>query len=185
MGVAFECHTHEGLHVSSEHVICEILTNGEPAAPGEVGDVVLTDLDNRAMPFIRYAPGDMAAWSPQACSCGRGLPLLQSLAGRRTDVIVGPSGQAAHGILFSRALAQLNWFGDYQVRQFQVVQTSPEVLTIRLVAQTEPGAEAIGTLTGHLQDYLGPIRVEVELCDEIETSPSGKLRVCRSEIALR
>ncbi|HVX65187.1 MAG TPA: AMP-binding protein, partial [Bryobacteraceae bacterium] len=73
----------ERLHLNTELVVCEILgDDGAPAAAGEPGRVVLTDLHNYARPFIRYDTGDMAALGGDACPCGRGFPLLGPIAGR-------------------------------------------------------------------------------------------------------
>lgn len=182
MGVAAECTAHHGLHVSPEHVVCEILHDGHPAAPGQTGELVLTDLDNYALVMIRCAPGDWATPIAEPCPCGRHLPLIGSIQGRTSDIIVGPSGEAAHGILFSRALAQLDWFWQYRVRQFQIVQTARDSLTIRLASKKTPDDPAVRQLESMLQDYLGAIHLRVEVCDEIEPGPAGKLHVCRSQI---
>ena len=70
-------------------VYVEVLRpDGSPARAGEVGMVVVTDLVNRAMPIIRYQVGDTAALASGQCRCGRGLPLLDSIAGRVADYVV-------------------------------------------------------------------------------------------------
>ena len=69
--IACECERHEGLHVNSDGVFVEILRDGRPAQPGEAGQVVVTDLTNRAMPIIRYQVGDVAVASDRLCPCGR------------------------------------------------------------------------------------------------------------------
>src|SRR5262249_13372679 len=52
-GIAYECDAHAGHHVVAEAYIVEVLRDGQPVAPGEVGEVVITDLNNFCMPFIR------------------------------------------------------------------------------------------------------------------------------------
>ena len=59
-GIAYECDFHSGHHVMDESYIVEILKNGEPARPGEIGEVVITDLNNFCLPYIRYRIGDLA-----------------------------------------------------------------------------------------------------------------------------
>ena len=59
-GIAYECNAHEGHHVVAESYIVEVLKDGRPALPGEIGEVVITDLNNFCMPFIRYRVGDLA-----------------------------------------------------------------------------------------------------------------------------
>ncbi|MCK4350871.1 MAG: aspartate 1-decarboxylase [Candidatus Krumholzibacteria bacterium] len=94
--VAQECREHNGLHIFSDLVYVEVLsTENEPVKPGEVGELVITDLRNHYMPFIRYRTGDLAVQSDRKCPCGRGLPLLERIEGRSfgpvDDIPPGPS----------------------------------------------------------------------------------------------
>ncbi len=87
--VAHECREHNGLHLFSDLVYAEVLGAGnEPVKPGEVGDLVITDLRNYYMPFIRYRTGDLAAQSDRKCPCGRGLPILERVEGRSTGPVI-------------------------------------------------------------------------------------------------
>src|SRR5260221_9481474 len=84
MLIAAECPAHEGLHTSMENLAVEVIVreNGgeRPARPGELGEVVVTDLHNYGAPFIRYVNGDLAvALRPQRCACGRWLTRLQGV----------------------------------------------------------------------------------------------------------
>jgi phenylacetate-CoA ligase len=68
------------MHLNVETAVLELVAGGEGgAASGEVGDIVLTTLYNRAMPLIRYRIGDKSLPTDERCSCGRGLPLLRSV----------------------------------------------------------------------------------------------------------
>ena len=68
--------------------ITEILRpDGSPAAPGEMGEIVLTGLINYAMPLIRYRVGDTARASSEKCPCGRGMPVIQEIGGRLDDFV--------------------------------------------------------------------------------------------------
>ena len=69
--IAWECEKHEGYHINEDDVYVEILHGESPAKPGEVGDIVLTDLRNKAMPLIRYRIGDRGLLIAGNCSCGR------------------------------------------------------------------------------------------------------------------
>ena len=55
---------------------------------GETGEVLLTPLDQWAMPLLRYQVGDVGSASDGDCPCGRGLPLMQAIQGRVQDLIV-------------------------------------------------------------------------------------------------
>ena len=96
--LASECSAHSGLHVMAEGLYLEIETPNGPAAPGEMGAVLVTDLLNGAMPLIRYRIGDMAAWADGPCPCGRGLPRLERVAGRVTDFLIGADGRLVSGV---------------------------------------------------------------------------------------
>ena len=66
---------------------------GQPLPAGREGAIVLTNLNAYAMPFIRYAIADVGALAAGRCVCGRGLPLLDQVAGRSSDRLLLPSGR--------------------------------------------------------------------------------------------
>jgi phenylacetate-CoA ligase len=80
--IALQCPDHEHYHVQSESVLAEVLDErGRACAPGSVGRIVITTLQNYAMPLVRYDIGDLAEVG-EACPCGRGLPVLRRIVGR-------------------------------------------------------------------------------------------------------
>ncbi len=83
------CHEH---HVLADRLIVEVLRRGRPAAPGEVGEVVVTDLYSFGMPLLRYRMGDLARAGDGPCRCGLGLPVLGAIEGRRSDAMAGVDG---------------------------------------------------------------------------------------------
>ena len=116
--IASECAAHSGLHVMAEGLYLEIETPHGPAAPGEMGAILVTDLLNHAMPLIRYRIGDLARWADGACPCGRGLPRLERVAGRVTDFLVGCDGRLVSGVfLATYVVAQRPSLGQVQIRQ--------------------------------------------------------------------
>jgi len=78
-GIAYECQAHGGHHVAAESYIVEVLNDRQPAPPGEVGDVVVTDLDSFSVPLIRYRTGDRAVALGGTCVCGRALLRLMQI----------------------------------------------------------------------------------------------------------
>ncbi len=101
-----------------------------PPKPGEVGEVVVTDLHNFGMPFIRYANGDLAEASPVGrCRCGRALPRIAAVQGRVTDALVDGRQRIA-GFMFLVMFA--SHLAD-AVRRYQVVQHRDRSITLRLV----------------------------------------------------
>jgi phenylacetate-CoA ligase len=137
--IASECERHHGLHVNSEHVIVELLrADGQPALPGEEGEIVVTDLINRGMPMIRYAIEDIAIWSSEPCSCGRALPTIDRLVGRVADFLKRRDGGLVAGVsLVEKTLTAITG-----IEQLQIVQDSLTSFVLNVVAATpDPSAE--------------------------------------------
>jgi len=174
MLMASECDRHQGLHVNIDHLMFETLgSGGSPVAPGASGDVAITDLHNFGMPMVRYLNGDRATYATHTCACGRGLPLLQSVDGRLLDLIRTPDGRQVPGEFF--VYAMLDW---PDVLQWQVVQTAPDRLQIRLVVPRPWTQERRDRLTAKVQSTAGAaMRVEVVEVDAIPTTRSGKRRL--------
>ena len=102
--IAGECEQRDGLHVFADARRVEILDrDGRPVAPGESGNVVITDFRNRVFPLIRYRLGDEARWRPGACPCGVTFPMLEPVRGRVTDVLRLPSGSSSPATASSRS----------------------------------------------------------------------------------
>jgi phenylacetate-CoA ligase len=90
-GVSCECvEAQAGLHVNSDHFLVEVVDpgSGRPLGPGERGELVFTTLTKEAMPLLRYRTGDLAALDVAPCACGRTLPRMSKVTGRRDDMLV-------------------------------------------------------------------------------------------------
>lgn len=180
--IAHECDAHQGMHLLAENNLVELIDSaGQPARPGDVGRIVVTNLNNMAMPFIRYEIGDMAVPSAQACACGRGLPLLSSIVGRKADVITSPSGKLLHGEFFTHLFYKLG--GVYQ---FRVVQETRADLRVQVVPG--PGFDqqrAMPFLEDTIHRHGDPaFLVRFELCDHLPPAASGKYRFTISHVPL-
>ncbi|HEY0683053.1 MAG TPA: hypothetical protein VGD45_12035 [Steroidobacter sp.] len=101
--IAHECPA-GSRHIMADHVHLEIFNGDEPARPGELGDLVLTSLFNRAMPLVRCRIGDRGRISPDPCSCGLPHPVLSELVGRAADMFVTADGKLVHGSELGRRL---------------------------------------------------------------------------------
>ena len=90
-GVSCECvEAQAGLHVNSDHFLVEVVDpdSGRPLGPGERGELVFTTVTKQAMPVVRYRTGDLAALDPSPCACGRTLPRMSKVTGRKDDMLV-------------------------------------------------------------------------------------------------
>ncbi len=172
-GIAYECEQHDGHHVVSEGYIVEILREGRPAAPGEVGEVVITDLNNTCMPFVRYRIGDLAeALDPELpCPCGRGAPRIGRIEGRVQSIIQGTDGRYLPGTFFSHYFKDL----DFAIKRYQVVQHQPGALGLRLVKGGRYSADVLAQVMDTLRHYLGErMRIDVEFVEEVAMIRTGK-----------
>ena len=176
--IAMDCEQ-GGLHLSVDNLMVECIHHGRPAQPGEIGAVVITDLHNYGMPFIRYEIGDLAMPSAKACACGRGLPLLEAVYGRIPDTIQTPEGRLVHGTFFGQLLM---WFPC--IDQFQVTQKRVDHLHVKLVAtQRDTAIATLPQIKSKMQSVLGTtITIEFEFCDAIPPNAAGKHRFVISEI---
>lgn len=88
--IAFECEEWNGLHVSEDHFLAEVIdpSTGEPLPDGKEGELVLTTLTTRAFPLIRFRTGDRVRLMPGLCVCGRTLKRMEWLSQRTDDKIV-------------------------------------------------------------------------------------------------
>lgn len=178
--MAGECEMHKGLHVFSDIVYLEVLRNGQPAAPGEMGEVIVTDLPNFAMPLIRYQNGDLARVSEESCPCERPFPLLTEILGRSCDAISTPNGQYVHGEFFSHI-----FYGVDGVRRYQAYQKSLNEITIKIESYGDLSEDTLQTLRRKVMTHLGPgIEVSMQVVDTIPLTPTGKHRYVISDVPL-
>lgn len=175
--VASQCEAREGLHIAAETLLVEFVAGDRHAEPGEPGAIVVTDLLNEAMPFIRYRIGDAGTSMSGNCSCGRGLPRMQMVAGRITDFIHTPEGRWISGVAINTYLiSQLSG-----VRQAQIIQDQCDRLRFRLVPLADGSEAARRFLAERVPGIFGPaMNYEIEWVDQIMPEPSGKTLVTMS-----
>ncbi len=89
-GVAGECTECNGLHISEDHFLVEILDPEtlEPVKEGEVGELVITTLTKEAFPMIRYRTRDLTRFLPEPCPCGRTMKRMHRILGRTDDMLI-------------------------------------------------------------------------------------------------
>ena len=182
-GIAYECEAHDGHHVVAESYIIEILKEGRPAAPGEMGEVVITDLNNFCVPLIRYRLGDLAVAMEDSipCACGRGLPRIGRIEGRVQAIIVGARGNYVPGAFFLHLLKDY----DYVIRQFQVIQQERGRITLKVIKAGRYDEAVFGEILDLLRRYLGEeMQIDVEFVDRIEMVRTGKVQVSISKLAI-
>ena len=172
--IACECEQHEGMHINVDHVVVEFLRDdGSDAQPGEDAHIVVTDLNNRGMPLIRYKVEDMGVPSARTCTCGRGLPLMERVTGRRADFLKRPDGSLVAGVsLVERTLTAIPG-----IEQMQLVQDELHRVCAKVVRDKEYTEESERSLRQELQAAFGrDVAVEVSYVATLQASSSGKYR---------
>lgn len=180
-GIAYECTAHNGHHVVDECYIVELLVDGRPAKPGEVGEIVITDLHNLATPMIRYRIGDLAVAFDDAtpCSCGLAHSRIGDIEGRTQAIVHCADGTWLPGTFFA------HFFKDYEnlIRFFQIEQSEKGVFTLKVVKNDGHSDEEMAKVLSHLDNYVGGTKVIVEYVDEIPLVRTGKRSPVVSTVA--
>jgi len=182
-GIAYESDGHDGHLVVAENYIVEILKDGRPAKPGELGEVVITDLHNRCMPLIRYRVGDLAIAidSSVPSPCGRGLPRIGHIEGRAQAIIIGANGNYLPGTFFMHYFKDF----DYVVKQFQIIQERLGHLTLKIVKADRFNDKLFEKVLEGLRKFVGEnMEMEIECVDSIALVHTGKHQATISKLHL-
>lgn len=170
--IAYECSHHNGLHINQEHVIIEILDdNGIPS--DQPGNIIVTNLDNYIMPFIRYANGDLASVSDKECNCGVCQPLMTSVTGRSGETITLKNGARVHGVFFTDILYEKRIFSD-KIHRFQVYQSVAGEIEFRIESPDLKDDLTDNLLYEALRKYFN--KVLIIRMKRLEEEPNGKFK---------
>ena len=168
--LALQCPHSEHYHVQAEAVYLELLDHQDrPVPPGQLGRVVATPLYNFAMPLIRYELRDYAvAGAP--CACGRAAMVLTQIAGRSRNLFRFPGG-----IVVQPDFKTVNFMKYLRPRQWQVIQTAPLKIEVRLVPGEAPETMDFDGMERYIRELLhADLEVEFKLVDAIPVTPGGK-----------
>jgi phenylacetate-CoA ligase len=178
--VAHECPA-GGMHITADRLIVEIVDDeGRSVPAGQTGEIVVTHLDTPEMPFVRYRTGDMGALAARACSCGRALPLLDRVEGRKTDFVVAPDGRVMHGLSLIYVLREIAG-----VETFRITQKRLTDFEVEIVRNQEYDMQSEARIQQAFSLRLrAAVDVRVRYCDSIAPTPSGKARHVVSEVSV-
>ncbi|TFH33744.1 MAG: phenylacetate--CoA ligase family protein, partial [Dehalococcoidia bacterium] len=182
--IACECEAHAGMHIQAEDLVVEVVDDrGNPALPGQQGRILVTNLHNYGMPFIRYDTDDYGRLIPSTCSCGRTLPMLDITVGRCRDYIE----TASRGRISGTGIGIRN-MATMGVTQFQLVQEIAGQVTARIVAPGLPRADSQDAVRRAVVEILqkrfgDDTGIQVEFVGRIDPTPSGKHMAVVSRLA--
>lgn len=167
-----ECEAHHGMHINWDYGYPEFLPSKE--LPSNEYRLVATGFHNPVMPFIRYDTGDVVRLfeTPRTCPCGRNMPLVEAISGRKDECIITPDG---------RRLPSLNFYSVFReysdVLKFQIVQYGRSEIVAKLLFRPE-AADVQGqmnALRGELRARIGrEVDLSLEVTDRFLTNPDGK-----------
>ena len=171
-GIAYECTAHSGHHVVEECYIVELLVGNRAALPGEVGEIVITDLHNRATPMIRYRIGDLATAvdNSKDCRCGRSHFRIGDIEGRTQAIVYCANGTWMPGAFFLHFLKD----HDEIINQFQIIQVEKGSILLKVVKGSGHSDEKIMDVLNRLRDFIGQTRIDLEYVTEIPLVRTGK-----------
>lgn len=185
--VAAECEKHTGLHIAIDHYIVEVVDpfSAERVQEGEIGELVLTPLNLRGTPFLRYRTGDLIRVKKSSCPCGRTHPLIE-LVGRKDETLM-VDGINLYPYQFDQALQKF----APEVLNYQIVyENIGEVDRLRIICEVDPNIDRakikskIFRALEHVSiDFLeilekSSIKVDLEILEPFALSSNtrGKLR---------
>ena len=157
----YSCQEQNGLHVNETQFIVEVINPDtlEHVAPGERGELVLTNLGRFGYPMIRYRTGDAVVYQPKACACGNPFLFLPGgLLGRTDDMVV------IRGVnIYPSSIEAI--IREYDsIKEFRIVYyTEQEMNQVKI--QIEGPEEVVPILASLLRKRLG-LRIEVERVED-------------------
>ena len=163
--IAYETPAREGL-VVDEGVLVEIVRpgTGDPVAPGEVGEVVVTALANADYPLVRFGTGDLSALLPGTSPCGRTNMRIRGWMGR-ADQTTKVKGMFVH-----------------PAQVATIAKRHPEIGRARLVVDNPDGndrmtlhVEVAANASSHAEAIVASIREVTKLRGEVAFRVPGEL----------
>ncbi len=166
--IACECRAQKGLHVFENFNKVEAVE----------GKILVTNLRNYSMPFIRYEIGDTGEMSVGKCSCGRGFRRILKVYGRITDHFRKKDGTVVHGEYFTH----LFYFKDW-IKKFQVIQKDYDLVEVKIVLDGEKDEKDIYEIEKKIKVVMGSgCKVKFLFVDGIEEGANEKYRFTVCEI---
>jgi phenylacetate-CoA ligase len=181
--IGFTAHEAPGgqmLLLSESHIVEVLDEAGQPVAPGEAGEAVVTGLTSAAQPFIRYRTGDVLRMSADPAAGGQGLHVITEVSGRQTDLVLAADGRVMHALAIIYVLRAAPG-----IAQFKCVQHAIDRMEVQIVPDAHWNADAGAVVVAGLRARLGEgLQVELRLLDEIPPEASGKHRYVISHVPL-
>jgi phenylacetate-CoA ligase len=166
-------------HVLTPHVHLELLDeNNQEVEPGRIGRVVVTRLDGRSFPLVRYNLGDLAIMPEKQvpCGCGRHYPQLSMIVGRDTDIVVTPSGNPLIVHFFTGIFEH-----EQDIKQFRVTQYENRDILVEYITDRDDHDAVLNRLTEMMNNRSGEaLPLSFKRVTSIPATKSGKPQIVLS-----
>lgn len=179
LAISLTCR-HGAHHVNNRNVIVEILDDeNNPTPTGVPGRVVITSLQTKLLPFVRYATNDYAMLIHKTCDCGLGVDVIQLSDGRDFELIGGLANRTSGTRLFHEAIANaLSNIGNCNLKYIRVVQTGIDEFVVKTneITNTQAFCDSLRKI---VSDSLGrPIRLRHVLATDAEMRSELRDKPC-------
>ncbi|HPG38221.1 MAG TPA: phenylacetate--CoA ligase family protein [bacterium] len=167
-----QCENLASYHSAEEYAISEFIRNenDDNAVAGE--RLIVTDLFNYAVPFIRYDSQDYIIRKNKICSCGRSLHNFEKINGRDSDILITPSGKY---LIVHNFTGYFEWIES--IEQFQVWQNQIDDIVIKIKVNKKFTDKEFKKVLNYWKNYIGnDVNVNLQIVDEIPLTASGKRR---------
>ena len=185
--IAWQCPQKMGYHMDADAMLVQFVDeNREEISSEKRGEIVCTSFFNYAMPLIRYAVGDMGIPSDEECSCGRTLPLMKAVEGRKDSLLILPNGRVLSPRSFTIAVSTFRLYR--YIDQFRVVQRKIDLFEVQIKKRDDTVEEKnmATELEAHLRRMLGinleEVTFKIRFVEDIPLDKSGKLMIVVSEL---
>ena len=175
--VAVSCDNHRAMHIIESFFEVEIFRDGKVVQDGQIGEVVITDLTNTAMPLIRYKVGDVGRILQDACACGRNTKRLEIL-GRVQETLV----RSGHWVTASE-IGNIA-YSDRGVSNFRLDQISTNHFELQIVPSFFGVSPDVDSIRSRMEDLLSvggtePTKITHRILPFVQPEPNGKYLTCR------
>lgn len=161
------------LNTSSYRFELVKMDSDEHVKPGEVGRILVTDLYNKAMPFIRYEIGDLGISFDKDMG---NLKTLYSLEGRSSDVITDTKGNIVSAAMFNNTIHIL-----FKLKQYQLIQTDSTEYTLKVVCTPNDYSE--DEIKNIAKEVLGfDSNIKIIYLEKIDLEKTGKFKTVVNKI---
>jgi phenylacetate-CoA ligase len=176
--IAWECATCSGYHMAADMLVVEVLRDGRPALAGETGEVLVTNLHARAMPFIRYRQGDVVTLAAHDPRCGIPFPLISGIEGRDEDFLVLQDGRRLPPPPVYHCLDPVPG-----VVRWRIIQDTAGSMRLEIQPGRDFSAYSVQRIVADMETLTqGRMTVEVALTDSIPVVPGIKFKAIRSRV---